>query len=210
MTKNRWMAALAAVLLLAGVGTVAATRSLAGSDEKAATEAFKKLSNKGNDTTIVATVNGEPVTRRAVELTLAFSLINGAADASGKPLAGVTPEQALRLLIDNSLLAQAAETHGVVATDDEVTLMINSGLIDPIAKGDYPADAAEAMKEHLKAAGTSLKDAQTNPELRAAYRKFLLLQRYVSQSGQTRDALLAQARAAATIQTFPERLANTK
>ena len=210
MKINGWMVGLVAVLLLAGVATVAATRSLAESDEKAATESFKKLTNKGKDDTVVATVNGEVVTRRAVEAMIAMSLINGVGDASGKPLAGVTAEQVLGLLVDSKVLAQAAEAHGMVVTTDEVTLMINSSLIDPIVKGLYPADRSQALQENLKAMGTNLKDAQASPELRAAYREFLLVQRYVSQSGESRSGLLAKERSSANVQTFPERLASSK
>src|SRR5438046_7577814 len=90
----------------------------------AAANALDHLAAKGADTAVVADVNGLPVSRRALNVLAAASVMNGGTDASGRPLAQLSRRELLDGIVDSILLAQAAEAAGVVVTDDDVSLMV--------------------------------------------------------------------------------------
>ena len=109
-------------------------------------------------------------------------------------------------MVDDILLAERAEREGVTVTEDEISLMIRSGITDPIADGRLAPDEVKVMEETLEAAGTTLEDAPNFPPLRAAMKRFLLIQRHARATGESRDVRLVRAQADANIQLFPERL----
>jgi hypothetical protein len=73
-----------------------------------------------------------------------------------------------------------------------------------------PKDYEEALRESLKAMGTSAEDAPSDPELRASYRRFLLVQRHASTTGEDRQSRLVRAREGATVVTYPDLLAEPR
>jgi hypothetical protein len=153
---------------------------------------------------VVADVNGVPVTRRALDVLAAATVMNGGTDASGRPLTQLSRRELLDGIIDSILLAQAAEAAGVVVTDDDVSLMVKNSISGPLSDGNLPKDYQRFLESSLKAMGTTVEDAPRDPELRAAYRRFLLTQRYVTQSNKSRPDLVAVARASASIRIFDD------
>jgi hypothetical protein len=207
-TKSRTIFVVAVVACAAIFGVWLTIRSTQGeSGERSAADALKTITAQGPDTVTVATVGGQAITRRAVDVTLALSVITGAMDASGKPLAGADKTAVLQGIVDSKLLALAGERAGIKVTDDEVTLMVNNSLVIPVRDHTYPRETVDALSAALTAMGTSLEKAPSDANLRETYREFLTIQRYVVSTGEPREALLARAKDAFVVQTFPERLA---
>jgi hypothetical protein len=196
------VAVVIAAALSAGGTTAAVVIAQSGSD--AATQELDALAGKGPDTAVVAIVNGQPISRRTIDVQYAMALQPGLDDAQGRPLAGLSKDELLNREIDNLLLAQAAEKAGIVVTEDEVTLSIHSGLIDPLSSPTTDPELRKAGLAALNAAGVTLSGAATDPTVRQAYREFGLIERYAATSKDPRDVRLAAAKASAQIQTFPD------
>lgn len=98
----------------------------------------------------------------------------------------------------------------MIVTEEEVSLAISSGIVEPLRSGQLPPDFGKMLRSMLAAMGTSPEKALSDPDLREAYRRFLLVQRHAVTSGVPREERLAKARANAAIETFPEVLAGAR
>jgi SurA N-terminal domain len=187
---------------VAALTTAAIVIAQSGSD--AATQSLNVLATKGADTAVVAIVNGRQITRRSIDMEYALALQGSVDDAAGRPTANLSKDELLSREVENVLLAQAAQKAGVVVTDNEVSLAIQSGLIDPLSSPSTDPGMRQTGLAALQAAGVSISNVETDPTVRTAYRDFELIQRYASTSKESRDARLAAAKSGAEIQTFPD------
>ncbi len=198
MRRKIWIGGTAAAIMVGVLGAVAVVAAQTGSD--AATDQLNKIAARGQDNAIVATVNGAAITRRAIDVQSALAMQGEFSDAAGRPIATLSQEELLDREIETVLLSQAAERAGVVVTDDEVSLSIRSGLIDPLSSPDTPAEIKRTGLAALAAAGLSLADAEQNLAMREAYHRFILLQRYAAVDKTPREQRLATAKANAKIE----------
>lgn len=196
--------ALVLVLLAVGAGAVVTRARM---DKDAASDALTDLVGDGHDAIVVATVEGEPITLRAIDVFLALGSVNGSTDPTGKPLSSLTKDDALERLIRDKALLIAAERSGVSATDEEVSMMVNASLVEPVLTGSMPKDVQRLLESHLAALGLTLATAPNDPELRQAYRRFLMTQRYVAETGKSSGELTDLALSSFSVHRFPERLA---
>ena len=122
-------------------------------------------SETANEDEAVATVNGEPITRRAYNN--ATAQLASAAEAQGVTLTEAQiHDQALNSLINNRLLVQEANASGATATEAEVT-----SEYDLVVGGAGGADAFNAQLATL-----NLTEAEVRTELaeQLAVNKYLL------------------------------------
>jgi hypothetical protein len=202
MRRRLLIGALTVSVIATVVGGAIAVQGQSG--EQKASEELKKLEDKGSDDAVVAIVDGQPITRRAVDASRALGFAGAASIGSGSSLEGQSSDEILALLIDQRVVAHAAEKAGVTASDDEVTMAINAGIVEPLADTAIPAETKRALQESLRAMGVSPESATKSPEVRDAYRRFLLVHRYVLQTGRPFDSLASEARSTAQIQVFPD------
>jgi hypothetical protein len=194
-------------LAIAGLAAFAAVR--AGSGSQAAKEELDRLTQRGRDNRVVATVNGQPILARHLETTLTFSPA-GIADSSGRDLGGISADDALQREIDEFLLGQAAAASGIKVTEDEITQVIQAGILDPLKSPSLSNEQKDLIKSMLRAAGTGEGNALSDETLRATARVFLLTNRFVSASTKTREELLAVAHKTADIKIDQAVLASVK
>lgn len=202
MRSRRIIAGLVIVAIAAASSIVAAV-AVAQSGTGAAQQSLQAIASKGPDTAVVAVVNGQPILRRAIDVQQAISSAESMRDAAGRPVAGVSHEVLLDREIEEILLAQAAQKSGIVVSDADVTLAIQSGILDPLSSPSTPAEIKQLILTELKVGGVDAQTVEKDPTVRAAFRDFLLVQRYVGTSKQSRDELLAAAKQTASIQTYP-------
>ena len=195
-------AAVAVAALLLAIAGVLVAVAQSGSD--AANSELDKIAARPSDDSIVALVNGEPITRRAVDVTAAFALLGDVSDASGRPVDPNDQDAILQQLIDNALLAQDAAKAGAKVSEDEVTLAIHSGIIDPLNDPNTPKDLVDVVEKMLKAMGTDSANVVNDINARNSYRRFLLIQRGAALQGGTLDERLANAHKDASIQVFED------
>ena len=198
---NRRMIAIGAGTLVIGIlslGGYAIAQTSTGDAEKS----LRNIQAKGPDEAIVARVNGVPIRRRSVDIAFAVSNAANIADSKGRPLANSDKADLLNREIDDELLAQAAEKNGIVASDDEVTMAIKAGIVDPLASPDVPENLKSLLRESLAASGVSLQNVTEDTDVRTGIRRFLLIQRYSSTSKSPRETRLAEAKASANIEIF--------
>jgi hypothetical protein len=192
---------------LGGIGIVVATAvgvTMAQSDSAGGIQELNALATAGPDTAVVAIVNGQPITRREIDIDAAMLQSAEAAGASGQSGATNSKEELLNNTIDDVLLAQAATKAGVVVTEADVSQMINTGIVAPLSSPSTPENIRKLSLAALAANGVSLANVETDPGTRAAFRQFELDNRYVGQSKESRAELVAAAKTTATIQTFPD------
>ena len=202
--RRRWLVIAGAV---GGVIVVVATAVGVGSAQSgsdAGIQELNALATAGPGTAIVAIVNGQPITRREIDIDAAMLQSAEASGASGQSEASISKEDLLNNTIDDVLLAQAATKAGVVVTDAEVSQMINAGIVAPLSSPSTPENMRKLSLAALAANGVSLANVETDPGARAAFRLFELDNRYVSENKESRAELVAAAKATATIQTFPD------
>jgi len=193
-----------------GVAIVVATAvgvGIAQSGSDVGIQELYALATAGPDTAVVAIVNGQPITRREIDIDAAMlqsAEASGASGASGQSGASISKADLLNNTIDDVLLAQAATKAGIEVTEAEVSQMINAGIVAPLSSPSTPANIRKLSLAALAANGVSLANVETDPGTRAAFRQFELDNRYVGQSKEPRAELVAAAKATATIQTFPD------
>lgn len=204
--NRKTLAIWSAPFLLAGIIAGGVVVGRAATQEEAAKSRLEALIDDGNDGVIVAEVEGEPITLREVEVLLALSDLGGGVDPDGNPISQMNRADALDRLVKDKALAIAAERSGVVVSDAEVQLMVQSSLVTPIREGSLPKDTQERLEAHLKALGSSLEEAPQNPDLLRSYRRFLMVQRYITKEGESAAELTNEALRSLSVTTYPERL----
>lgn len=186
-------------------------RSVRSSDsESEIQEYFTDLARTPDAGTIVATVNGDPVYLRQLLRDLAMTRVPGATDGKGRPAASVTPEEVLEHLIDSRILALAAEASGITVTDEEIDQVITASIIAPLNDRNVPAETKETIRLAYYAQGKDPYRSLEDADIRASIRRFILTNKYVGQSGRSREELLVEARPKATVERFPERIPRQK
>ena len=190
-----------------GVAIVVATAvgvGIAQSGSDVGIQELYALATAGPDTAVVAIVNGQPITRREIDIDAAMLQAAAALGLSGQSGTSISKADLLNNTIDDVLLAQAATKAGIEVTEAEVSQMINAGIVAPLSSPSTPANIRKLSLAALAANGVSLANVETDPGTRAAFRQFELDNRYVGQSKEPRAELVAAAKATATIQTFPD------
>jgi hypothetical protein len=163
-----------------------------------------ELAAKGRDTRVVAVVNGVQVQRWTIDVAEAASAAGVASLPSGRALAEMSRDEILQDAIDHLLLAQEAEKAGIRVTEDEVTMAINAGIVEPLRSPDTPDEVRAVLEAMLKVSDLSVENVVSDPGIRDTYRRLVLVGRLVNQLSGERKLLLAQARAKAEIQVFPD------
>ncbi len=153
---------------------------------------------KGTPDAVVAAVNGEEIRLRQVQVSRAASLA-GVLDISAGDVKGASDAALLDRLIDQVLLGQAAERAGVAVSDEDVTQAIYAGMVHPLNAKETPEELKKVALAMLDILGLRLEDVQTDPGVRAAYRRWLTSSRYVRDSGRKPEEMIATERTKATI-----------
>ena len=143
------------------------------------------------DDTVVATVNGEPINRGALEVHVATADLLG--------LGGKSREELLNDLIDDALLTQAAIESGVRVEDWEVDAAIRGGILDPLNSPETPPDIVELVNSVLDARGASAATALDHDRIRAAYRGLVIRGRYLQELRKSREDVLPGLRQQARV-----------
>jgi hypothetical protein len=107
-------------------------------------------------------------------------------------------------IIDGILLAQAAESAGVVVTEDDVTMAINAAIVQPLQSPDTPDEIRAVLEAAMKAAGVPVDQATKDPRMREHYRRWILANHFVFETGASPDEVLAEARADASIEVMSD------
>ncbi|TSD62796.1 SurA N-terminal domain-containing protein [Aeromicrobium piscarium] len=137
--RTRLVAVLLAALLVLGV-LLAAVLPRGGEDgDESGDETSAQSADLDGIPDVVATVNGEDITRDEFVAIYEpqFEQTAGQAEMSGEPIdQDQLKQETLDLLIDNRLLVQEAESRGLSATDEEIdelltTYATNSGVESP-------------------------------------------------------------------------------
>lgn len=189
------LTALIAVVTLTAGGSwlVAASQGGAETSTSATADRLRTLRSGGTltDDTVVATVNGEPINRGALEVHVATADLLG--------LGGKSREELLNDLIDDALLTQAAIESGVRVEDWEVDAAIRGGILDPLNSPETPPDIVELVNSVLDARGASAATALDDDRIRAAYRGLILRGRYLQELRKSREDVLPGLRQQARI-----------
>ncbi len=171
----------------------AASQGGAETSTSATAERLRTLRSGGTptDDTAIATVNGEPISRGALEVHIVTAELLG--------LGAKSREELLNDLIDDALLTQAAIEAGLRVEDWEVDAAIRSGILDPLNSPETPPDIVELVKSALDARGASAATAFEDDRIRAAYRGLVLRGRYLQELQQSREDVLPDLRQQARI-----------
>ena len=168
-----------------------------------ALEKLREANARGGQERVVANVDGQPIRLLSVTGLLAFAELAGAADGSGKPANGLTPQGALTLLIETKILASAARLAGLSVTEEEVSSMIQLGQIHPLEDPSIPKAQKELMLENMKLAGTSPETIMTDPDSRRSIADTLLAGKYLESISVSRAEAIAQARQLVDVEIIP-------
>ncbi len=189
------LTALIAFVTLTAGGTwlVAASQGGAETSTSATADRLRTLRSGGTltDDTVVATVNGEPINRGALEVHVATADLLG--------LGGKSREELLNDLIDDALLTQAAIESGVRVEDWEVDAAIRGGILDPLNSPETPPDIVELVNSVLDARGASAATALDHDRIRAAYRGLVIRGRYLQELRKSREDVLPGLRQQARV-----------
>ncbi len=154
---------------------------------------------RGGQDRVVATVDGQPIRMAQVSGMLAASK----AFEGRNPNVPSTAEAALEQLIDNRLLAAAAQRAGVEVTDNEISARIQTGTIDPLKNGTLTKEQKEAAEATLALSGTDLDSVLQHEPTRALVRDTLLRTRYLELTGFDPAQVIAEARLAIPYEVVP-------
>ncbi len=137
--RTRLVAVLLAALLVLGV-LLAAVLPRGGDDgDESGDETTAQSADLDGIPDVVATVNGDEITRDEFVSIYEpqFEQMAGQAEMSGEPVdQDQLKQETLDLIIDNRLLVQEAESRGLTATDEQIDEMLstyatNSGVESP-------------------------------------------------------------------------------
>lgn len=158
------------------------------------------------DMRVVAEVNGYPIKADELQLTRVTSIAGGFNEV-GRPLAGSDDRELLEGLIDQNLVSQAAEAAGYSVSEDDISMAVNAGIVAPLNDDEVPSDIKELLTAMLQARGVEPADVLADPGIREALRKFVLVNRYLGETGRTYEEVVSDARATADIVIHEEVLA---
>lgn len=191
------------VVAIAGALAWAVMRGGAESGVDSATNDVLAAAARGDQDTIVARVGDREIRRTSVTGYLAFGAIPAAMLADGTPVSALDAAAALQLLIDAKLVAVAAERSGITVSEDDVTRMVELSIVAPLRDGTLPEEMAKLFRAYLTLAGTNEDGVVQDEAARAVFRDWLLTGRYLQQTGQTREELLAAAREQIPVEIIP-------
>ena len=181
------------LILIAAVGW----QSIEGSAQTPAdgvTAELNSLARSGHDPkSVVARVNGRAILFREVAGAVAFS----GTDEPNR----LTWDEALDDAVEHHLLVSAAEAAGITVTDEEIDMMVSASLHGYDA-GLLSKDEEALLDAAFAAAGTTLSEARTSDDYRAALRNMLVAGRYLSASSRDRAEVMAELRSKATIEVL--------
>lgn len=154
---------------------------------------------RGGQDRVVATVDGVPILMAQVSGILAASK----AFEGTNPDAPSTPEAALDQLIENRLIAAAAERAGIQVTDSDVTATIQAGTVDPLKNGTLTAEQREAAEATLALSGTDVDSVLKHEPTRRVVRDRLLRESYLELTGFEPATIAAEAREEIAVEVVP-------
>ena len=159
----RFSRPLAGVLLaLAVIAVSLIAFSLVGAADSsmaAATSNLRALAGRANEAN-AASVNGEFIRERAIEIEMASAPLVGRAS---------TRAEILERLINNKLLTQAALEAGIEVSEGDVSTLVSNAIIRPLAEGMLNEEEQGLILATLAAWGIELDEVLDDPGLRAVF-----------------------------------------